>query len=502
MSRIRDATHHALAFRNQHPCLQNHAPFVHAKCLPSASLPWAQDQGHQQPLDIHVRTPIHHARWPVRWEESSPTNGHKINSTELKTYTITSVDNFVSLHLHAPHCLTYTVSFPVQVALGNAQEFPVEDVPKEQAPLHYTFLTQCGVVANAPSWLNHPLSLLLHALRPHIDWPKAGGHALPVPGFLREYSQFCPSSAGYITSPLPLSNQHTRMSNTANALFSPALHLPILCMWQADLDLLFRLVLFPLRPEQDDSCPFFHPTPTTLLLVYCQAPDRQLFVYDGEYLSSVEVGDAAGLTFRSDVVPKQGCHPRTGITYHLRPMVEGCLMLYVRAVQSLSLVEGALRCGNSASPSRVSPTTRHVAASSVLEHLDIPDVGQFTAYADGRVCAVFEDRTVLKIWTLSPAHPTPRDQVDILDAAGQSHTLRMARPIEFEAYVHHALQFARWAHASPAERHQATIEQEQARAHVRQVQRRSRGFVGLPGKDGVCLAAVKARNTRFLQDAG
>jgi hypothetical protein len=102
-------------------------------------------------------------------------------------------------------------------------------------------------------------------------------------------------------------------------------------------------------------------------------------------------------------------------------------------------------------------TSQPSAAPKVLAQPDLPDdpegikcennienVGTFTAYNDGSMRALFDDRTVIRINTdLS---------VSVLSRKGEQLKLNLDNPYGFEAYIPVCLEFYEWAFSTPEEK--------------------------------------------------
>ncbi|KAG2448169.1 hypothetical protein HYH02_006754 [Chlamydomonas schloesseri] len=104
------------------------------------------------------------------------------------------------------------------------------------------------------------------------------------------------------------------------------------------------------------------------------------------------------------------------------------------------------------------------ASDAVLEDSCVPGTGRFTAFEDGRVRAVFENRTLL---TLSSGHSHCR----LVLPDGQAVVVGVANPVGVEGYVEAVLDFARWAFKSPAERAAELRAQARVRAELLASQR-------------------------------
>lgn len=84
-------------------------------------------------------------------------------------------------------------------------------------------------------------------------------------------------------------------------------------------------------------------------------------------------------------------------------------------------------------------------ASDVVEVAETAH-GRFRAFADGRVRAVFQDRTILQV-------DPERERCAFFFADGSAgHTTVAAASPAQQRYIHRALEFADWAFASPRER--------------------------------------------------
>ena len=84
-------------------------------------------------------------------------------------------------------------------------------------------------------------------------------------------------------------------------------------------------------------------------------------------------------------------------------------------------------------------------SEAFLEDQRVEGLGSFRAYEDGRVRALFDDRTILY---LEADHASAR--LTLPD--GTRAAASAANPVGVEGYVSAALQFATWAFRTPAER--------------------------------------------------
>lgn len=72
----------------------------------------------------------------------------------------------------------------------------------------------------------------------------------------------------------------------------------------------------------------------------------------------------------------------------------------------------------------------------VVEDQEVPGVGHFTAYADGRVRVVFEDRTILSLTTAAAAGGgSGVQQVQLILPDGSKQQVAASRPVGVEQYV-------------------------------------------------------------------
>ena len=73
-------------------------------------------------------------------------------------------------------------------------------------------------------------------------------------------------------------------------------------------------------------------------------------------------------------------------------------------------------------------------SSTTVETVYVPDVGKFTAYLDGRVNIVFDDRTILEIPDVRQDERTL--MCNILDSHGENVIVRIQKPLQYIKYVH------------------------------------------------------------------
>ncbi len=102
-----------------------------------------------------------------------------------------------------------------------------------------------------------------------------------------------------------------------------------------------------------------------------------------------------------------------------------------------------------------------MASEALLEEAFVPGEGEFYAYADGRVRAIFEDRTILHLNAVG-------SHCKVVLPDGHVVMVSVSQPVGVEAYVRAVLSFAAWAFKT---REQRTEELNlQSRAQVRIVQ--------------------------------
>ncbi len=105
-----------------------------------------------------------------------------------------------------------------------------------------------------------------------------------------------------------------------------------------------------------------------------------------------------------------------------------------------------------------------VLSSEVQEEAQVPGHGSFTAYADGRVRACFDDRTLL---VLGAAHSHCRAVLP----DGRATVVSVSNPVGVEPYVAAVLEFASWSFKTPAERGAELRSQGRVRAELLASQR-------------------------------
>ena len=115
--------------------------------------------------------------------------------------------------------------------------------------------------------------------------------------------------------------------------------------------------------------------------------------------------------------------------------------------------------GSAAEDSESSLDPWAVSSADVIEESSGGGVGDFVAFADGRVRAVFADRTILELRADANA-------ARILTAAGERVEVRAAAPMAWAPYVVAAAEFSRWAKLAPDQRERAANEDRAKRSAV------------------------------------
>ena len=115
--------------------------------------------------------------------------------------------------------------------------------------------------------------------------------------------------------------------------------------------------------------------------------------------------------------------------------------------------------GSAAEDSESSLDPWAVSSADVIEESSGGGVGDFVAFADGRVRAVFADRTILELRADANA-------ARILTAAGERVEVRAAAPMAWAPHVVAAAEFSRWAKLAPDQRERAANEDRAKRSAV------------------------------------
>lgn len=127
-------------------------------------------------------------------------------------------------------------------------------------------------------------------------------------------------------------------------------------------------------------------------------------------------------------------------------------------------------------------------SDEILEDQQVEGLGSFRAYADGRVRALFEDRTILY---MAPDHGGCR--LTLPD--GKRAAVSVSNPVGVEEYVSAARQFAAWAFRTPQER--AALLRAQAAVQVRVAERGARAVARLWQRgQGLALSAAGPQRQR------
>lgn len=85
-----------------------------------------------------------------------------------------------------------------------------------------------------------------------------------------------------------------------------------------------------------------------------------------------------------------------------------------------------------------------VLSNEIIEQQEVASIGKFTAYADGRVRAVFADRTIASVDRFHDICSLLHD--------GQQLQVSLSSPVDMEFHVRVVMEFAAWACSTPAER--------------------------------------------------
>ncbi len=190
--------------------------------------------------------------------------------------------------------------------------------------------------------------------------------------------------------------------------------------------------------------------------------------------------------------------------YPLAEIVEGCLLVYTRGISS-GHGEATAPPAASSGTSSATPTEPGARSHAVREALDVPGIGQFTAYQDGRIAVVFADRTLLKLqgpqesaFGMAGGSPSPTRTLHLLDREGVAHNLRALAPIGFERYAQLALDFEAWACKGPEARAADAARAQHAARQRQAIVQRSAGYAQSE-EVRAALSRVRARNSRYLE---
>ncbi|XP_070539183.1 uncharacterized protein C5orf34 homolog [Ptychodera flava] len=175
------------------------------------------------------------------------------------------------------------------------------------------------------------------------------------------------------------------------------------------------------------------------------------------------------------------------LQYSIRNLINQASRLYYHMThQSFAIIETESTCCWKVKPTLIQPTVPSPA--SLLEETQVPELGRFSAFTDGRVRIVFADRTMLDMkWDFTkrlkkqdadnsgfldevcdiendPPHPSlslpkirahqtvPNGACRLLLPNGQYQLVSLHQPCGFYRYVSVAMEWAAWVNSSPNER--------------------------------------------------
>lgn len=91
---------------------------------------------------------------------------------------------------------------------------------------------------------------------------------------------------------------------------------------------------------------------------------------------------------------------------------------------------------------------------TVVEEMQVPQLGKFTAFKDGKVRTVFDDRTIMTM-------DYNKGTCEVINKDGSVQFITTSNPGEYQHYARFSVEFAQWAFASPAQRSETQFRNKQ-----------------------------------------
>ncbi|KAI9017527.1 hypothetical protein BC832DRAFT_612231 [Gaertneriomyces semiglobifer] len=325
-----------LAFRNRF----TRQPYLHARFMDENDLEHA----------IKTNTKLIHVRWPLYADVTS----HTPNAG-----TVRSLDGHCALFLE-PHRQTFKVTFPITIS-DPERTLTASKYIKQPHKFVYVRITQIYSVRGAPNCWRYPLALAMHQC----------GDDASVP--LDDYPT---DSVHYVTSAIPQSIGEVLSDTDFDPLQEHHYRRPIV-MWTDEA--IYRVI----RSTSDPN--------GKLEVEAVIHSDGALFrgVSDFRFIE-FHANEMHANTdceiFVTEAAPAYVTNHATGAKYHLELLLRHLLDMYRQGLQDLDVDHESTKISSKA----------HMGSSSTIVSQAFAGLGVFTAYANGRMSAVFEDRTLIE----------------------------------------------------------------------------------------------------------
>eukprot|EP00192_Tetraselmis_astigmatica_P008579 CAMPEP_0117694620 /NCGR_PEP_ID=MMETSP0804-20121206/27600_1 /TAXON_ID=1074897 /ORGANISM="Tetraselmis astigmatica, Strain CCMP880" /LENGTH=617 /DNA_ID=CAMNT_0005508431 /DNA_START=240 /DNA_END=2091 /DNA_ORIENTATION=- len=390
--------------------------------------------------------PIPHATWP-----SLPTEAAKkglLDAKDDNTYVLCSEDDMARMVL-SPYARRLAVTYPLQVTV-------------EEGPRRHTFVWQTQVfwVQDCPRrWLPALQVLLAAAGAEPVpgEQPQLSGRAATVRTALPQSDGAAAAAAARQGGAWAAFPPGTWWCECSTSLF-PA-DCPLLSEWRREAMYHFDTVTGEVQAvihhdgsvlESFQGGSYFRhcrvPASLGEMVYAATAVPQQVRGADGSSRYDLGTIAAHALAFREAAVRLAAAHPA-----HEEPR-DSRKAAWQSNGDGAPQKENRPPGGSGPQPRNrqqlPAPAAPSALSASVKETREEPGVGRFTSYEDGRVRAVFRDRTILEM-------DTTRASARILFPDASHLTVNVANPIGVEEYVAAAKQFADWSFSSAEERLEA-----------------------------------------------
>jgi hypothetical protein len=129
-------------------------------------------------------------------------------------------------------------------------------------------------------------------------------------------------------------------------------------------------------------------------------------------------------------------HQTTSIKYPLADIIQGAQRFLVNAIELNKRIK----------TTRSSPSNNiDQFSSEIIVEQNVEGLARFTLYADGRVGAIFQDRTMLKM---------QQDTFHIISKYGEQLQVTTTNPLQYEDYIGVTIDFLKWANRTDKEKQQ------------------------------------------------
>ncbi|KAJ3187793.1 hypothetical protein HDU85_006186 [Gaertneriomyces sp. JEL0708] len=364
-----------LAFRNRFA----RQPYLHARFMDENDLEYA----------IKTNTKLIHVRWPLHPDVTSRTPS---------AGTVRSLDGHCALFLE-PHRQAFKVTFPIAIS-DPERTLTASKYIKQPYKFVYVRITQIYSVRDAPDCWRYPLALAMHQY----------GDRTSVP-----LDDFPTDSVQYVTSAIPQSIGEVLLDADFDPLQESHHQRPIV-MWTDEA--IYRVI----RRRTDPNA--------KLEVEAVIHSDGALFrgVSDFRFIefhANEMHANADYEIFVAEAAPTFVTNHATGAQYHLELLLRHLLDMYRQGLQD---PDGDYESTEVSSKA-------HIRSSSTIVSQAFPGLGVFTAYANGRMSAVFEDRTLIET-------DAERRLAVVTDQHGERLVIRCKMPIGFEKHMRLLQRFA------------------------------------------------------------